>query len=105
MASNLVGAKLVRLAIRRNLDKSGGDLRAQPRSDGCSGRPPGLVAVQKQNDFMEVLLKKVLLLLGKRTPHESYNAGQACLVYVEAIEEPFDNDYSGAMKDSSVQVE
>ena len=54
---------------------------------------------------MEVLLKEALLLVGKRAPHESYNAGQACLVYVEAIEEPFDNDYSGAMKDSSVQVE
>jgi hypothetical protein len=52
-----------------------------------------------------MLMKKMLLVLGERASHEGDNARQPRLMDVEAIEEPFNDDYGLAMKHSPVQIE
>ena len=54
---------------------------------------------------MEVLLQKLLLVLGERASHEGDNARQSCLVDVETIEESFDNNYGLAVIHGPVQIE
>jgi hypothetical protein len=53
---------------------------------------------------MEVLLQKLLLVLGGRASHEGDNARQSRLVDVETIEESFDNNYGLAVIHGPVQM-
>ena len=54
---------------------------------------------------MEVLLQKLLLVLGERASHEGDNARQSRLVDIETIEESFDDNYGLAVIHGPVQIE
>lgn len=64
-----------------------------------------LVAVEQQDDFLEVLLQKLLLVLGECASHEGDNARQSRLVDIETIEESFDDNYGLAVIHGPVQIE
>jgi hypothetical protein len=69
-ASNLVGPKLVWLAIGRYFNNPRGNLRNQALSDRRGGSAPCSIAVQKQDDFPEVLTQKFLLPRGESATHQ-----------------------------------
>jgi len=103
-APNLVGAELVRLATGWNLDNPGRERGNEARSDSRSSSSSNLVAVQHQNDFMKVPSEKPFLVRRQRTPHQRDDAGQACLMHLEAIEKAFHNNDGPAMLDGPVKV-
>lgn len=62
----------------------------QSCGDGLTGTAAGFVAVEHQNDFSKVSLKKVFLALREGRPHEGDNAWKSGLVHFDAVKEPFD---------------
>ena len=60
-AANLVRAQLVWLIATRDLNESGREFGNKAACDRSGGGAPGLVPVQKQDNFLEVFLQEFLL--------------------------------------------
>jgi len=103
--TDLVLRKLVRLAAFWNLNKLGGQLWNKLGCDGCAGGAAGLIAVEEQDRFLEVLLEKVCLPARERASHQSNDARYPRLIHFEAVKETLHNDYTLAVVASAEKIE
>jgi hypothetical protein len=88
---NLISGHLVRLPCLWQIDDVDGAVRAQPVGGCGSGTPPRSIAVQHENDTLEVLQEGVLLGRVQRRSHQCDHRMHAGLMQLQTVEEAFYN--------------